>query len=163
VKVTECVRTWCSLRYRRKFHHILHGLRRLGLLERIVIIRWRPEVSNEVFEIFRVFVSNMLEENPVLISIEHVHAAAVVVHAVVHGIPHIAAVVIHVIHTIPVAVDIAIEYARQRLVSESIKVDVVTTRVELIVTAGIVGINDVHHVICLRFYAFVILLYCVMQ
>ena len=70
------------------------------ILQRIVVVvvSWSPEVGNEFFEIFRVFVSNLFEEESILIGIEKAHA--------------ILRDTIHIItQTVAVHVDAAIKYA----------------------------------------------------
>ena len=70
------------------------------ILQRIVVVvSWSPEVGNEFFEIFRVFVSNLFQEEYVLIGIEKTHA-------IVRDTIHIIA------QTVAVHVDAAIKYAR---------------------------------------------------
>ena len=64
----------------------------------VVVVSWSPEVGNEFFEIFRVFVSNLFEEESILIGIEKTHA---ILRHTIHIIAQTAAV----------HVDAAIKYA----------------------------------------------------
>ncbi len=101
------------------------------ILQRIVVILGgSPEVGNEFFEIFLVFVSNLFYEESVLIGIELSH---IIVRDTVHIIAQAAAV----------HVGAAIEYTGQRLVSEDAWVDLVATRVKL--KMAFVCFNNVHH------------------
>jgi len=149
MEVAKCVRAGGSSRKRTVGQAVLEGL--LLILCHLRLLIWHPEVGHELFEIFRVSVSNVLEKKSVLIGIEHVHAVVgALVHVVIHDDAH---TVVRHVAVVDVAA-VAIEDTGQRLVSDGIHVDMITTRFELIM--AVVGIDYVHHRLVLFFGRFIV-------